>query len=159
MMYKNTVLLLVCSFFLSGSLAACNSTSSGTASVPATAPQTASPPAQSATPTAAPTLGSTPEMTLIVVDIEECAQNLGKNTGREHKAKGIILQLTKDQYVEFVRKEMYAYRSGAYPSATDAVSLKCAIRILDYLNQMSPDRKQWLADLFMAAYKSGYEGK
>jgi hypothetical protein len=120
---------------------------------PASIPATSAPPAA----TAAPDL--TGDLSHIVVDLEECVQNLGANTGKDHKAKGIVLQLSEDQYIDFVRQDMYAYRSGSYASASDPVCLKCSIRILDYLNQMSQDKKQWLAGLFMKAYKSGYEGK
>jgi len=151
MISKSTVILLSALILFSSVIAACSSVGS---------PPSSSEPVQPLQ-TAAPTQPSnlTADMSNIFVDLEECAQNLGRNTGRDHKAKMIVLQLTRDQYVEFMRKDMYVYRSGGYPSAADLVSLKCSIKLLDYLNQMSPEKKQWLADLYMAAYKSGYEEK
>ena len=151
MINKSAVIILSGIVILSGVVSACSSVD------PASPSSESTPPMKTAAPTQS--LGSTPDMTYIVVDLEECAQNLGRNTGKDRKAKGFVLQLTRDQYVKFMREDMYAYRSGGYASATDAVSLKCSIRLLDYLNQMSLDKKQWLADLYMAAYKSGYEGK
>jgi len=124
------------------------------ASVPET---TVSPTVQPSVPAAPPNL--TGDLSMVIVDLEECVQNLGENTGRDHKEKGIVLGLARDEYIEFLKKDMYAYRSGGYAAASDPVCLKCSIRILDYLNQMSQEKKQWLADLYMEAYRRGYEGK
>jgi len=144
-------------FILSGvAVMTCMTACSGTAAPPSSSPATVAP-AAAATPAQAP--GASAEMAYIVVDLEECAQNLGRNTGEAYKAKGIELRLTRDQYVEFMRKEMYAYRCGEYASASDLVSIKCSIRLLDYLSQMCPDKKQWLADQFMAAFDSAYNKK
>ena len=115
------------------------------------------PPTQATTPSES---SPTPlELSYIVVDLEECAQNLGKNTGKEHRAKGSELRLTKEEYVEFMRKDLYIYRSGEYKDMADPICIKCAIRLLDYLNQMSPDNKQRMAELYMTAYQAGYDGK
>jgi hypothetical protein len=149
---KNRSIIILLSAVLVGCfMAACNERNQ--------TPVSQTPATPLATPAPTQSLSYTPEMSVMEVDVEECAQNLGKNTGKEYKAKGLVLQLTKDQYVEFVRKDMYAYRSGGYPSATDPRTLKCSIRVLDYINLMSPDRRQFIADLYMTAFKIGYEGK
>lgn len=87
--------------------------------------------------------------------LSRCADMLGLNTGREHRAEGAR---SASSGLAFVREDLLLYINSKEPQITDEMK-NCARLLLNFLdgNSTEGDRK-WVVGIYEAAYERGRAG-
>jgi hypothetical protein len=87
--------------------------------------------------------------------LSRCADMLGANTGREHRAEGAR---RGSSGLSFVRADLRLYIDSKEPQITDEMK-NCARLLLNFLDGNSTESdKNWVVRIYETAYERGYSG-
>ncbi|MFQ5564690.1 MAG: hypothetical protein ACE5FO_14105 [Parvularculaceae bacterium] len=87
--------------------------------------------------------------------LSRCAETLGANTGREHRAEGVR---RTTHGLAFVREDLLIYINSTEPQITDKMK-DCARMLLNFLDGNStPGDRDWIIRIYEAAYEKGRAG-